>query len=57
MLVAAEHPLVMPINQRKAIEKDVLQFVEKVKKQDKLMRTSEYYEKEGLFLMPTVKIL
>ena len=50
MLVAAEHPLVMELTKGKAIEKDVMQFVEKVKKQDKLMRTSEYYEKEGLFL-------
>src|SRR5208283_1194328 len=50
MLVAAEHPLVMELTKSKAIEKDVLQFVEKVKKQDKLMRTSEYYEKEGIFL-------
>jgi len=38
-------------------KKDVLQFVEKVKKQDKLMRTSEYYEKEGLFLDAYCKIL
>jgi len=50
MLVAAEHPLVMELTKGKAIEKDVQAFVEKVKKQDKLMRTSEYYEKEGLFL-------
>ena len=50
MLVAAEHPLVMELVKGKAVEKDVQQFVEKVKKQDKLMRTSEYYEKEGLFL-------
>jgi len=50
MLVAAEHPLVMELTKGKAVEKDVMQFVEKVKKQDKLMRTSEYYEKEGLFL-------
>jgi leucyl-tRNA synthetase len=50
MLVAAEHPLVMQLCKGKDIEKDVLQFVEKVKKQDKLMRTSEYYEKEGMFL-------
>jgi len=50
MLVAAEHPLVMELTKGKAIEKDVAAFVEKVKKQDKLMRTSEYYEKEGLFL-------
>ncbi len=50
MLVAAEHPLVMQLASGKPCEKDVRQFVEKVKKQDKLMRTSEYYEKEGLFL-------
>jgi leucyl-tRNA synthetase len=50
MLVAAEHPLVTELTKGKAIEKDVRAFVEKVKKQDKLMRTSEYYEKEGLFL-------
>jgi leucyl-tRNA synthetase len=50
MLIAAEHPLVMELSRGKAIEKDVSQFVDKVKKQDKLMRTSEYYEKEGIFL-------
>ncbi|MGA9112019.1 MAG: leucine--tRNA ligase [Smithella sp.] len=50
MLVAAEHPLVIQLTKGKAVEKDVMRFVEKVKKQDKLMRTSEYYEKEGLFL-------
>jgi leucyl-tRNA synthetase len=50
MLVAAEHPLVTTLTKGKAIEKDVQTFVDKVKKQDKLMRTSEYYEKEGLFL-------
>ena len=50
MLVAAEHPLVMQLANGKPCEGNVRQFVEKVKKQDKLMRTSEYYEKEGLFL-------
>ena len=50
MLIAAEHPLVMELAKGKNVEKDVQQFVEKVKKQDKLMRTSEYYDKEGLFL-------
>jgi len=50
MLVAAEHPLVMELAKGKPCEKEVQAFVEKVKKQDKLMRTSEYYEKEGLFL-------
>jgi len=55
MLVAAEHPLVMQLAKGKSCEKDVRQFVEKVKKQDKLMRTSEYYEKEGLFLVSYCK--
>jgi leucyl-tRNA synthetase len=50
MLVAAELPLVMELVKGKAIENEVREFVEKVKKQDKLMRTSEYYEKEGVFL-------
>ncbi len=50
MLVAAEHPLVMELSKGKPCESNVRSFVEKVKKQDKLMRTSEYYEKEGLFL-------
>ena len=50
MLVAAEHPLVMELAKGKPIEKDVLEFVEKIKKQDKMMRTSDYYEKEGVFL-------
>ncbi|MCE5281514.1 MAG: leucine--tRNA ligase [Deltaproteobacteria bacterium] len=50
MLVAAEHPLVMELSRGKACEGAVREFVEKIKKQDKKMRTSEYYEKEGVFL-------
>jgi leucyl-tRNA synthetase len=50
MLIAAEHPLVMDLVRGKTIEKDIAAFVEKVKKQDKMERTSEYYEKEGMFL-------
>jgi leucyl-tRNA synthetase len=50
MLVAAEHPLVMELVKGKAIENDVREFVEKIKKQDRLLRTSESYEKEGIFL-------
>ena len=50
MLVAAEHPLVTELTRGKPCEKDVQAFVEKVKKQDKMKRTSDYYEKEGLFL-------
>jgi leucyl-tRNA synthetase len=50
MLVAAEHPLVMELARGKACEETARAFVEKIKKQDKKMRTSEYYEKEGIFL-------
>ncbi len=50
MLIAAEHPLVMELARGKACEGTVREFVEKIKKQDKKMRTSEYYEKEGVFL-------
>ena len=50
MLVAAEHPLVMALIKGKPLEGEVRAFVEKVKKQDKMMRTSESYDKEGIFL-------
>lgn len=50
MLVAAEHPLVMKLAKGKPCEKAAMEFVEKVKKQDRMMRTSDYYEKEGVFL-------
>jgi leucyl-tRNA synthetase len=50
MLIAAEHPLVMELAKGKPIEQDVRDYVERVKKQDKLMRASDYYEKEGIFL-------
>jgi len=50
MLVAAEHPLVMQLAEGKPVEADVRAFVERVKKQDRMMRTSDYYEKEGVFL-------
>ncbi|HPL63845.1 MAG TPA: leucine--tRNA ligase [Syntrophales bacterium] len=50
MLIAAEHELVLKLVRGKGIERDVLAFVEKIKKQDRMIRTSEYYEKEGIFL-------
>lgn len=50
MLVAAEHPLVMELSKGKAIEQDVKEYVDRVKRQDKMLRTSDYYEKEGIFL-------
>jgi leucyl-tRNA synthetase len=50
MLIAAEHPRTMELVRGTPREEEVLTFVEKVKKQDNLMRTSDYYEKEGVFL-------
>lgn len=50
MLIAAEHPRTMQLVRGTPREEEVRTFVEKVKKQDKLMRTSDYYEKEGVFL-------
>jgi len=50
MLVAAEHPLVMDLVRGKGCEGSVRNFVENIKKQDKKIRTSESYVKEGIFL-------
>ncbi len=50
MLIAPEQPLVMELVRGKPREKEVREFVENVKKQDMMTRTSEYYEKEGIFL-------
>ena len=50
MLVAAEHPLVLELVKGKEREAEVREWVEKIKKQDKVMRTADYYEKEGIFL-------
>ena len=50
MLVAAEHPLVMELIKGKPRQEEVSAFVEKIKKEDKIMRTSESYDKEGIFL-------
>jgi len=50
MLIAAEHPLVMDLVKGKPLEKEARAFAGEVKKQDQLMRTSDYYEKQGLFL-------
>ena len=50
MLIAAEHPLVATLMKGKPREKEVADFVERIKKQDRMMRTSDYYEKEGIFL-------
>jgi leucyl-tRNA synthetase len=50
MLIAAEHPLVMELVKGKDREDEVREWVDKIKKHDKVMRTSDYYEKEGIFL-------
>ena len=50
MLIAAEHPLVMELVKGKEREQEAKEFVERIKKQDKMMRTADYYEKEGIFL-------
>ena len=50
MLIAAEHPLVMDLVKGKPCESEAKRFADKIKRQDKELRTSESYEKEGLFL-------
>ena len=50
MLIAPEHPLVLELMKDKPGEKEVGEFIEKIKKQDRTLRTSEYYEKEGISL-------
>jgi leucyl-tRNA synthetase len=50
MLIAAEHPLVIALMQDKPREGEVRAFVETVKRQDRVIRTSASYEKEGIFL-------
>lgn len=50
MLIAAEHPLVIELVKGKDREGEVREWVEKIKRQDKVLRTSDYYEKEGIFL-------
>ncbi len=50
MLIAAEHPLVSTLMKGNPRQKEVSDFAERIKKQDRTMRTSDYYEKEGIFL-------
>ncbi len=49
MSLAAEHPLALEFSRGKKQEKEVKKFVERVKKEDKIKRTSEDYAKEGVF--------
>jgi len=50
MLIAAEHPRVLSLAKGKENEAQILAFVEKVQKQDRILRGADYYEKEGVFL-------
>ncbi len=50
MTLAPEHPLTIQLAQGTPYEKEVREFVERIKKQDKAKRTAEDYEKEGLFI-------
>ena len=49
MSMAPEHPLVMEFARKAGREKEVREFVERVAGQDKIVRTSEDLEKEGIF--------
>ena len=50
MTLAPEHPLTLQLSKGTPQEKDVREFVERIKKQDKIKRTSDDYEKEGIFI-------
>jgi leucyl-tRNA synthetase len=49
MAIAPEHPLVEKIIKGSNKRDELAAFVEKVKKEDKIKRSSEDYEKEGVF--------
>lgn len=50
MTLAPEHPLTIQLAQGTPYEKEVRDFVERIKRQDRAKRTAEDYEKEGLFI-------
>jgi leucyl-tRNA synthetase len=50
MTLAPEHPLTLELSRGMPQEKEVQEFVERIKKQDKIKRTSDDYEKEGIFI-------
>jgi len=50
MTLAPEHPLTLELSKGTPQEKEVREFVERIKKQDKIKRTSDDYEKEGIFI-------
>ncbi len=49
MAIAPEHPVVDEIIESADNKKELREFVERVKKEDKIKRSSEDYEKEGIF--------
>jgi len=49
MAIAPEHPIVGNIIRKAENKKELQNFVEKVKKEDKIKRSSEDYKKEGIF--------
>lgn len=50
MVLAPEHPSVLELCKGRREEAEVRSFVEKVRRQDLIMRTAEEMEKEGVFL-------
>jgi leucyl-tRNA synthetase len=50
MVMAPEHPLVMKLTSGTPQEEEVRVFVERMRVQDKAKRTSDDYEKEGVFV-------
>jgi leucyl-tRNA synthetase len=50
MILAPEHPLTLELAKKTPQEKEVKEFVERIKKQDRAKRTAEDYEKEGLYI-------
>ena len=50
MTLAPEHPLTLELSKGTPQEKEVRDFVERIKKQDQIKRTSDDYEKEGIFI-------
>ena len=49
MSLAPEHPLAEELARGKPEEKDVMAFIERIRRQDKMKRTADDYEKEGVF--------
>jgi leucyl-tRNA synthetase len=50
MCMAPEHPMIMKLAAGTPQEREVRAFVERMARQDKVKRTSEDYEKEGVFV-------